>query len=119
MKKENLCEEEQNNLDIILEEGSNNPKEKITMNNLIFNFLDYYFDISFKNDKYTVTFNSNAIGGNKHASFVTSASFEVTHAIPGTLKHYKTSYINEINISFTELNDNIIIVSNYKAIDVL
>lgn len=118
-KKEKMSEKKKEDLEVVMEEGSDNPKEIIIMNNLIFNFLDYHFDISFKNNKYTVTFNHNAIGGYKHASIWTGAIFEVKHAIPDTLKHYNTTYVNEINIIFTELGNEIIISSEYKAIDVL
>jgi hypothetical protein len=94
-------------------------KDEIIMNNLIFNFRDYEFDIDLKKNKCTVTFNPKAIGGYKHASFSTGAVFEVQHAVPGTLEHYKTTYVNQIDITFTDFNDEIMIASNYKAIDVL
>lgn len=93
--------------------------DKITMNNLVFNFRDYQFDLKLNGNKCHVTFNPKAIGGYRHASISTGAEFEVHHAIPGTLEHYQTTYVNEINISFSELDGEVMIVSEYKAIDVL
>lgn len=93
--------------------------KELIMNNLIFNFRDHQFDITIKNNKATVIFNESAVGGYRHASLYSGAVFEVQHAIPGTLKHYKTSYVNTINITFMENDDDMIIISEYKAIDVL
>lgn len=94
--------------------------ESITMNNLIFNFRDYNFNIKTGNkNSFRVTFDPKAIGGFKHASIYTGAIFEVHHAIPGSLQHIQTTYVNTINIEYNELGGEIIIVSDYKAIDVL
>lgn len=101
-------------------DDEDNEMDSIIMNNLIFNFRDYEFILKIKNNKCTVTFDYRAIGGYKHAAISMGALFKVMHAIPGTLDHYKTKYVTKIKITFTKLNDHdMIIVSEYKAIDVL
>ena len=92
---------------------------QIIMNNLIFDFKNYQFNMTIKKNKCHITFDPKAIGGYKHASISTGAPFEVYHAIPGSLQHYQTTYVNSMTIIFSELDDEIIIVSEYKAIDVL
>ena len=91
----------------------------VTMNNLIFNFRDFGFNLEISDNSCKITFDPKAIGGFKHASFSTGAMFEVHHAVPGSLQHYQTTYVNSIDIHYTLINDEIIITSVYKAIDVL
>ena len=95
--------------------------ESVTLNNLIFDFKNYKFDILIKGNKAIITFNKNAIGGYRHASLYSGAVFEVIHAVPGTLKYVSTTYVNTVNILFVynEDDEDIIVVSEYKAIDAL
>lgn len=113
---DNRCKRTEKEINEILKDTTT---ETITMNNLVFNFRDYQFDLKLNGNKCHITFNPKAIGGYRHASIYTGAAFEVHHAIPGTLEHYQTTYVNEINISVSEHDDEMVIMSEYKAIDVL
>ncbi|AGF85713.1 hypothetical protein QJ854_gp069 [Moumouvirus goulette] len=90
-------------------------KKQIKLNNLIFNFKKYEFNIVIKKNKATVTFDPKSVGGFQHASLWSGAAFEVHHAIPGTLKYENTTHVNEITIQFM----GEMVISEYKAIDIL
>ena len=96
-------------------------KDNVTLNNLIFNFKDYNFDINIKKNTAKITFDEKAIGGYRHASISTGAVFEVHHAVPSTLKYKSTSYVNKIYVEWNKFkrDNKYVICSEYKAIDVL
>lgn len=78
-----------------------------------------------KKDKYNllieemkVSFNKNAVGGFRHASFET-ASASIAHIIPGSEVLVDTTAIDNIRIKFTELDNEYVIVATYTAISIL
>ncbi|BCS83737.1 hypothetical protein QLL95_gp0386 [Cotonvirus japonicus] len=88
---------------------------EIKINNLIFDFKKYQFNIKNKNNITIITFDKKAIGGFQHADIITGALYEVEHAVPGSLEHILTTYVNKIKITFEDKQ----IISEYKAINVL
>ena len=88
----------------IIDELENTHTDSITMNNLIFNFRDYKFNLEMTDVSCKITFNPKAIGGFKHASYTTGATFEVHHAVPSTLQHYQTTYVNTIDIEYSQVH---------------
>lgn len=96
-------------------------KDDIILNNLIFDFKNYKFNIKIKKSSAKITFDEKAVGGYRHAAVYTGAVYEVHHAVPSTLKYKNTSYVNKIHVEWKKfkIDNKYIICTEYKAIDVL
>lgn len=97
-------------------------KEPVIINNLIFDFRNYKFNIKTKENITTVTFDPKAIGGFRHASFFTGYINDVIHVM-SDLEYVKTTYVNTIKITMKEIKNTSYhyyhIIAEYKAIDTL